>query len=126
MKIAIATDSGMVSPHFGRCPEFTILEVDRNEVLNKEPFINPGHEPGLIPQVMKDKGVSCVITGGVGERARMIFEELGIQLIGGVAGSVESVINELLNGTLEAGKNTCDPGQGKGYGVEKKSCDHGE
>ena len=27
MKVAISTDNGYVSAHFGRCPEFTILET---------------------------------------------------------------------------------------------------
>jgi len=27
MKIAISTDSGFVSEHFGRCPSFTIVEI---------------------------------------------------------------------------------------------------
>ena len=28
MKVAVSTDNGNVSPHFGRCPEFTLVEID--------------------------------------------------------------------------------------------------
>ena len=36
MKIAISTDNGQVSAHFGRCPEFTVVEIENGKVLSKE------------------------------------------------------------------------------------------
>jgi predicted Fe-Mo cluster-binding NifX family protein len=50
MKIAISTDNGMVSPHFGRCPHFTIVEIKDNKVLKKEIIDNPGHRTGFLPK----------------------------------------------------------------------------
>ena len=126
MKIAISTDKEMISAHFGRCPEFTIIEVDKNEILNRSILANPGHEPGLIPGMLKNEGVSCIIAGGMGQRAQMLFNESEIQVINGISGKVDSAIQELLKGTLEGGQNLCNPGDGKGYGIEKKECDHKE
>jgi len=31
MKIAISTDAGFVSAHFGRCPSFTIAEIEEEK-----------------------------------------------------------------------------------------------
>ena len=49
MKIAISTDGGYVSAHFGRCPSFTIMEVEDSKLVGKEEIDNPGHHPGFLP-----------------------------------------------------------------------------
>ena len=36
MKIAISTDLGRVSEHFGRCPEFTLINIENNKIKNKK------------------------------------------------------------------------------------------
>jgi predicted Fe-Mo cluster-binding NifX family protein len=124
MKIAISTDSGMVSPHFGRCPEFTIVEIEDGKVTKKEVIQNPGHATGLIPNFLSDKGVEVVIAGGAGFRAQQFFDELGIRLITGVEGKVDDAIDAFIKGKLEQGKSFCSPGKGKGYGVPKEDGHH--
>lgn len=124
MKIAISTDGNFISAHFGRCPSFTILDIKDGKVAKKETIENPGHQPGYIPQFLRQKGVECIICGGMGMRATGFFEELGIRTIVGISGKVDEVIKELLEGTLKGGESLCRPGSGKGYGVEKSECDH--
>jgi len=77
MRIAISTDGEQVSAHFGRCPAFTILDIDDGRVVGKEVIENPGHQPGFIPQFLHDKGVNCIIAGGMGPRAAEIFQRSG-------------------------------------------------
>ena len=36
MKIAISSDSGIVSPHFGRAPEFTLVTIENNQLVEKK------------------------------------------------------------------------------------------
>lgn len=126
MKIAISTDNGFVSEHFGRCPEFTIIDIEDKKVIRKETIVNPGHKTGYLPQFFKDKGVDCVIAGGAGFRAQGYFQEFGIRLITGVQGKVEDVIQHFIEGKIEQGKDLCNPGKGKGYGVEKEDAHHNE
>ncbi|MFZ5517201.1 MAG: NifB/NifX family molybdenum-iron cluster-binding protein [Candidatus Zhuqueibacterota bacterium] len=125
MKVAISTDSGHVSAHFGRCPEFTICTIEDGKVVRKEIIANPGHQPGFLPQFFGDQGVHVVIAGGAGQRAQSLFTEKNIQLILGAVGTIDQVLNELCQGTLVGGESLCQPGVGKGYGVEKDECDHG-
>ena len=75
MKIAISTDSGEVSPHFGRAPEFTFITIEDNKVVKKDVFPNPGHTMGSIPKFIDDKGAKCIITGGMGPRAVQFFNQ---------------------------------------------------
>jgi len=124
MKVAISTDGDLVSAHFGRCPEFTILDIEDGKVKETEKVANPGHQPGYIPQFLNQKGVKCIICGGMGPRAVGFFDELGIQAIVGISGRIDEVVKELLKGTLKGGESLCSPGSGKGYGIEKSECDH--
>lgn len=124
MKVAISTDSGQVSAHFGRCPEFTILEIDDGKITKRDVIQNPGHHPGYLPQYFERLGIEAVIAGGGGTRAQMLFAEKNIQFILGVTGEIDDVINKLCKGELEGGESLCSPGAGKGYGVEKDECDH--
>ncbi|MFH1309289.1 MAG: NifB/NifX family molybdenum-iron cluster-binding protein [Candidatus Omnitrophota bacterium] len=124
MKVAISTEGEFVSAHFGRCPEFTIVDVKDSKVEKMETIQNPGHEPGFIPKFLHEKGVKYIICGGMGARATGFFEELGIHAIVGVSGKINDVIKEFSKNTLEGGESLCSPGAGKGYGVEKSECDH--
>ena len=126
MKIAMSTDGDYVSPHFGRCPSFTIVEIEDDKLLNKEVVPNPGHSPGAIPQFLHAKGVKAIIAGGMGQRASMFFNDLGIEAIVGVSGKIDDVVGQLLKGTLKGGESLCKPGAGRGYGLDKTICDHPE
>ena len=120
MKVAVSTDSGMVSEHFGRCPQFTIAEIKDGKVLSKEVIENPGHRTGFLPKFLNEKGVSCVIAGGAGFRAQQFFGKFGIELVLGASGPVKKVLEEFAQGKLEAGESSCSPGKGKGYGIAKE------
>jgi len=120
MKIAISTDLERVSEHFGRCPEFTIIEIEDNKIKNKKVIKNPGHMTGFLPKFLKEKGVSYVIAGGAGFRAQELFEQFGIKLITGIQGDINEVINKFIKGEIKQGEDLCSPGKGKGYGIKKE------
>ena len=120
MKIAISTDNGFVSEHFGRCPEFTIVDIKNEKIITKETINNPGHMTGFIPKFLHEQGVECIICGGMGFRAEEIFKEFGIKTIVGVSGKIDDIIEQILKGILKGGESLCKPGLGKGYGIEKE------
>lgn len=124
MKIAISTDGQNVSPHFGRCPAFTILEIKDGKLINKETISNPGHHPGYLPQYLRKYGVSCIVAGGMGMRAKELFGKANIDAILGIKGKIDEVVSKIIDGSLEGGESICRPGSGKGYGIEKTECDH--
>ena len=107
MKIAISTDGNFVSAHFGRCPSFTIVEIENGELLNKQVIPNPGHHPGFLPQFLHEKGVSCIIAGGAGQRALNLFAQQNIQVMVGISGTVDEVIDKAIKGTLRGGDSFC-------------------
>jgi predicted Fe-Mo cluster-binding NifX family protein len=126
MKVAISSDGDYVSPHFGRCPYFTIVEIEGDKVTKKEEINNPGHQPAFLPQFLSEQGVNFIIAGGMGGRAAALFSEKEIGTILGVTGKIDEVIDKLVKGTLEGAESLCKPGSGRGYGMEKTECDHPE
>ena len=92
--------------------------------MTREEIANPGHQPGLAPKFLNERGVECIVAGGMGRRATELFNELGLQTILGVSGSINNIIEKLSRGELEGGESICQPGSGKGYGFEKDECDH--
>lgn len=118
-RVAIATDGSMVAQHFGRCPAYTIFEIDNGTTINKTVVPNPGHEPGFLPRFLGEKGISCIIAGGMGPRAQSLFEEQGIRTVIGVTGPIEEVIESYLDGNLTGGESLCEQGQhGHGHDCE--------
>jgi len=108
VRIAIATENGQVSSHFGHCEKFTLVDVENGKVTSQNEIPAPPHEPGLLPGFIAEKGASMVIAGGMGPRAVQLFEDLNIRVIPGVQGSIEQVVNAFLVGELKPGGNLCD------------------
>jgi predicted Fe-Mo cluster-binding NifX family protein len=111
MKLAIPVLDSLLYPHFGRCSELAIVEVDMTSkaILSKQILAAPKHEPGKLPQWLKSHGVNVVITGGIGARAAELCDMNQIQVLTGApAEPVDAVVTAWLQGHLKSGSNTCD------------------
>jgi predicted Fe-Mo cluster-binding NifX family protein len=111
MRIAIPVTNGRLSAHFGHCEQFAIIDVDSNEkkIINTEVFSAPPHEPGALPKWLSGIQVNLIITGGMGRRAQMLFEQYGIEvMVGAQVDTPQKVVESYLNGTLQMGDNICD------------------
>ncbi|NMA69396.1 MAG: dinitrogenase iron-molybdenum cofactor [Desulfitobacterium sp.] len=107
LKIAVASEMGMVAEHFGHCTNFNIFETDNKKIVKSECLPNPGHRPGFLPNYLNDQGVNVVISGGMGGGAIEIFNEHNIEVIIGAKGNVEEVVEKYLEGTLESTGSAC-------------------
>lgn len=111
MKIAVPVANNRICMHFGHCEQFMLFEVDKEQkkILAQASITPPPHEPGLLPRWLCEKGVNCVLAGGMGARAISLFKERGVEVItGSPALEPEEVVNKFLQGTLETGANACD------------------
>jgi len=111
-KIAVATEGADVASHFGRCPEYTLVDLSAGKVTGKKVVPNPGHQPGFLPRFLGEMGVNCVIAGGMGMRAQNLFAEQGIQTVVGVTGPVDDALSRYLAGQLAGGESLCSHPQG--------------
>lgn len=124
MRIAIATEDGRVSAHFGHCEKFTLVDIEGGAEKSRREIVPPPHEPGVLPRFLGEHNVSCVIAGGMGPRAQQLFASRGIEVIAGVTGSVDEVVNAYIQGTLYGGENLCSPDAHHSHGHGHRH-DHG-
>ena len=111
MRYAIPVSGGVVSPHFGHCEHFALIDVDEQakKILKKELVPSPGHQPGLLPEWLAGQGVAFVIAGGMGSRAQSLFQQnrIGV-IVGTMESDPEKAVLSYLNGQLATGNNICD------------------
>ena len=69
----------------------------------------PEHQPGLLPPWLKEHGVTLVIAGGMGARARSLLPEASIEVITGAPSeNADTLVRRYLDGTLTSIEHTCD------------------
>jgi predicted Fe-Mo cluster-binding NifX family protein len=123
MRIAVSADSksgldSIVSPHFGRCPHFVLVDLDGQEVREVREVDNPyfsHHQPGQVPAYVDSLGANVMLTGGMGGRAIMFFQQFGIEGVTGAYGTVRQSVERYLGGELQ-GAAPCKESQEHGHG----------
>lgn len=118
MRIAVSADSkngldSVVSPHFGRCPYFVLVDVEQHDVSEVREVENPyygHHQPGQVPGFISSLEANVMLTGGMGRRAILFFEQYGIEGVTGAYGTVRQSLERYLDGQLQ-GAEPCKESQ---------------
>jgi len=108
MRIAISTDDNkgldsVVSPHFGRCPYYVLVDLEDRQVRQVSAVENPyygQHAPGVVPEFIHNQGADVMLTGGMGGRAIAFFQQYGIEAVTGASGTVRHALEQYLRGAL--------------------------
>lgn len=119
-RIAVPVIGNTLSSHFGQCSAFAVFEVDPETAIidDRQDLTPPEHAPGVYPQWLAGQGVSIVLAGGIGGRARQLFEDNHIDVVLGVeAIEADSAVRSYLAGQLVSGSNACNHGP-------SHTCDH--
>jgi len=124
MRIAFASEDkmgldGEVSMHFGRCPYYTFLDLDGDQVQACKIVDNPyfeTHVPGKVPEFIHSQKADVMITGGMGPRAIEFFDGYGIEAVTGALGKIKDVLDVYLRGELR--------GAGACHHDHPESCGH--
>ena len=110
MRIAFASEDnqgleGVLSAHFGRCPYYTLVDIDGDSVSDVTIVANPyftSHVPGAVPEFIKSQGAHVMIAGGMGPRALDIFNEFGIEAITtGGQETLQDILSAYLRGEIK-------------------------
>ena len=107
MKIAVASDKGQVTGHFGHCETFEVFDSEDGKIVKEESIPNPGHKPGFLPNFLNDKGVNTIISGGMGGAAVDIFNQHNIEVIIGAKGDAKDSAEAYLKGELKSTGSVC-------------------
>jgi predicted Fe-Mo cluster-binding NifX family protein len=109
MRVAISADDdngldSVVSPHFGRCPYYVMVDLDGRVVSRVSAVENPcygQHRPGEVPGFIQSQGAEVMLSGGMGRRAIGFFQQYGIQAVTGASGTVRHALEQYLGGVLQ-------------------------
>ncbi len=117
MKVAIPVENGKLSSHFGRAPEFAIVEIDNGTVVKTQFLSPPHHEPGVFPRWLHELGVTHLICGGIGPMAVELMNSVGIKVLAGAPiMEPDNLIERFLaNQITGATGSTCPGHGGKGH-----------
>ncbi len=123
MRIAVPmdTDNGLdsvVASHFGRCPDFAIVDLESGEVESTRVVGNPfcaQHQPGQVPSFVQSQDVDLITASGMGGRAIQFFRQYGIGVACGASGTVHEAIAAYQAGHLQ-GAVACRESQEHGHG----------
>ena len=108
-KFAIPTVNNLLTPHFGHCEKFAIVETENNGVAGLKYLTPPVHQPGTYPMFLADQGVSVIISGGMGVKAQDLFAQNNIEVCIGVSSdSPRNLVEQYLKNQLQTGQNICD------------------
>jgi predicted Fe-Mo cluster-binding NifX family protein len=124
MRIAVSADNkngldSVVSPHFGRCPHLILVDVVEHDVQDVREVDNPyygNHQPGQVPALVHSLGANVMLTGGMGGRAIMFFQQFGIEGVTGAYGTVRQAVERYLGGQLK-GAAPCQDSEEHGHGT---------
>ncbi len=126
MKICLATSGpggikDFVSPQFGRCPTFTIVDLDGGEIRNVRVLQNPGALAGSgagiqAAQIIINERCNVVIAGAIGPNSFQVLSMGGIDMRESPPMPVEDAIKAFLDGRLRPATGMGGPGGGMGRG----------
>ena len=130
-RIAISAGEGngldsVVSPHFGRCPYFVLVDFEEGEVKTAHTVPNPyygHHQPGQVPGFIHSQQVDVMLTGGMGRRAIAFFEQYGIQAATGASGTVRHALEQYVGDQLQ-GAEPCHESVEHGHGQVSATGEH--
>ncbi len=110
--IAMPVDaSGMLDAHFGHASGFAffIVDTEKKVIVEAKTLTPPAHEPGVIPSWIAAQGAHVLLTGGLGESARKILVDKGVDVVIGVAAdNAAKVANDYLHDRLDIAGNQCN------------------
>jgi predicted Fe-Mo cluster-binding NifX family protein len=127
MRIAVSAENksgldSVVSPHFGRCPHYILVDVKGHDVTGIEEVDSPfygHHQPGQVPGFINSLGADVMLAGGMGGRAIMFFEQYGIEGVTGAYGTVRQSVERYLGGQLK-GAAPCKESQEHGHSIPER------
>ena len=124
-KIAVTYENGQVFQHFGHTEKFKVYSVADGAVKSAAILSAGGSGHGALAGLLSGSGVDTLICGGIGGGAKTALAQAGIQLYGGVTGSADQAVEDLLAGRLVFLPDVLCSHHGEGHGEGHSCGEHG-
>ena len=107
MKVAIMLYGTRVSPRFGYSQGVMVVEVSGHREIRRKTLETASYYPEQIPVVLTKEGVEVVISGGMNKHFQNLFRLRGIEVIWGIIGEADEVLQVFKSGQLTPGMGCC-------------------
>ena len=100
MKIAIPMFNSRVSPRFDFAPKVLIAKVENGKVVEREHYSLNSLNTIRRGTLLREQGVTVLICGGISNFSVRLLSDNGIKVIPMVAGEIEDVLEQFVDGTF--------------------------
>lgn len=107
MNIAIPVYGSRVMPRFGFTREMIIVSVEDGKIASRKWLTMTPERFIALPTILTSEQVSVVICGGIHPRFQQAIQGEKIQLVWGVIGEWQDVLQAYLHGTLRSNPTFC-------------------
>lgn len=110
IKLAVPTTGIVVDDHFGHCDAYTVFTVDTNKKIVKTEILPSPQGCGCksnIATILKEKGVSAMLAGNMGDGALNVLKNQGIEVYRGCSGDVRQLAENFLQGQIGDSGEAC-------------------
>jgi len=124
MKLAIPTRGNVVDDHFGHCEAYTVFGIDENKKIISTEMLPSPQGCGCksnIASVLKEKGVTVMLAGNMGNGALNVLQSHGIEVYRGCSGDVRQLTEAFLQDNINDSGEGCKSHEHHG---EEHQCNH--
>lgn len=124
MKIAVPTRGNVVDDHFGHCEAYTVFNIGENKKIIGSEILPSPQGCGCksnIASVLREKGVSIMLAGNMGNGALNLLNSHGIDIYRGCSGDVRQLTEAFLEGEIGDSGEGCKSHENHG---EEHQCKH--
>lgn len=125
MKVAVPTRGNHVDDHFGHCEVYTIFTFDESHKLKDKEVVPSPQGCGCksnIAAILREKGVSVMLAGNMGEGAFNVLNYHGINVLRGCSGEIDQVVTDYIQGRVFDSQESCKNHQH--HGNDGHQCNH--
>jgi len=114
MKIAMPKNEDIINQHFGKSKSFQIITIEDGKVTETKELSAQSlqHNHGGLAGLLIEEDVNLIITGGIGQGALDSLKEANFEVIRGVSGKIEDIIDSYLSGELKDKNIICNHDHG--------------
>ena len=107
MNIAISVYGNRVMPRFGFTREIMVVTVEGDKIVSRKRLTMTQEMFPSLPAMLTSERISVMICGGIHPRFQQAIQEQNIQIVWGVVGEWQDVLQAYLNGTLHSDPTFC-------------------
>ena len=102
MKIAISEYQNHVATAFDFANNVIVFTCEDGKTVKKEPLILDDQFIPLRGMKLKKYGIDVLICGAISNPSAFMLQHQGIDVISGITGNVETVVEEFLRGNIDS------------------------